>query len=130
MSIKNDLEVLKRELETNHDRNMAAIDHLLARIREPAALVLSVQALKLKHPDKVKMAEEIIRSMTGDFDNFDIRVKLQDAIEKETGEKPYRAVNLIVSQVINKLRHRNPPEIDVVSPGRGSCSGTYKVRHV
>ncbi len=133
MSIKNDLEVLKRELKANHDKNIAVVDRLLARIPESRAPVSLVPALQLKHRDKVKLVEQIIRSTQDNFCIFDIRQKLEKEIEARGGYLSpggTTANRNIVAQVINKLRHRQPPEIEVVQMGRGSRSGTYAARRL
>lgn len=120
----NDLEELKIELEKNHKANMTVIERLLGKMREattrPVALV---QAPQLKEKLS-QIVERIITSFIGDFEIADISRKYTEM----TGRQSSANVRKVISNVINKLRHRKPPEIDVVVGGEGSRSGIYKMR--
>jgi len=122
MNIK-DLENLKQEMVKNHEANIAFIERFLARMRQAPTSAPLLQAVPLKRSEKVAIIERIIKATKTNFMIHNI----DDQFEKETGLKPTRADSKIVSQVINKLRHRKPPELHVVSPGAGSLSGTYHI---
>jgi len=119
----NDLENLKQEMVKNHEANIAFIEQFLARMRQAPTSAPLLQAVPLQRSEKAAIIERIIKTTKTDFTIF----RIDEKFEKETGLKPTRADSKIVSQVINKLRHRKPPELHVLSPGAGSLSGTYRV---
>jgi hypothetical protein len=125
---KADLEKLKAEIEDNHKADMAAIHQLLSIYGEKRQETTRILASSVEaHRPKQRMSqrvEEIIKSYGDNFSISDICLKFA---EKE-GRKASWPVRLAISQVINKLRHRNPPQIDVVQGGKGSRSGIYKIR--
>ena len=117
----NDLEKLKVELEKNHKAYIKAIESHLAKMREAVkATVLPVQLPRFKKPTS-QIVEEIITNSDCKFTISDICLKIRE----QTGKEPSGDVGRIVSQVINKLRQRKPPEIIEVEKGMGSRSGTY-----
>lgn len=126
----NELEILKLEMMRNHAANIKAIDRLLGKMRE-STTTSPLQLVLFKPAVKAEMVEQIIKNTPEEFCIFDIRLKLEKEIEKRGGYLNPSGVTAnrnIVSQVINKLRHRDPPEIEVVEAGRGSRSGIYKRR--
>jgi hypothetical protein len=125
---KSDLEQLKKTIQNNYEADMAAINQLLRiygedRQKTANRLAASVEALRPKKSTS-QIAEEIIKSSTDEFEIGTIYLKLRQA----KGKEPSIHAPRIISQVINKLRQRNPPEIEVVKEGKGSRSGTYKLR--
>lgn len=68
--------------------------------------------------------EAIIRNYVGDFEKSDIAREYT----KETQRVAGQGVRDEIHNVINKLLHRNPPEIIVVKLGQGSRSGVYRFR--
>jgi hypothetical protein len=124
-----ELERLKALLQKNHEAATAAIDQLmlkhnenrLARGHQPA----SVAVVNPPRRRTTEIVEELITSYTRDFTIYDILMQLQAS----TGKPPNSDRGRIVSGVINKLRQRNPPEIEEVEKGRGRRSGTYRYKN-
>ena len=119
--MKTELEKLKKEIETD----LAAVNQLIARCekqREAKPIIAAlIEASSPKKPTS-QIVEDLIKRQRGDFDIPDICFQYT----KETGRPANEHVRLAISQVINKLKHRNLPEIDEVEKGRGSRSGKYK----
>lgn len=120
----NDIEKLKEELDKNNKANIAAVERVLERMREatnrPAA-VIQTPRLGEKMPIII---ERIIKNHGGNFAICDVAHKYKET----TGKWASDTVRKEISNCINKLKHRNPAEIDVVQAGRGSRSGVYKMR--
>jgi hypothetical protein len=121
---KNDLEKLKIEIEKNHRANIAAIERLLGKTRETAPMVTTLVQTDRPKESLSQIVDRIIKNSDDNFSISDICRKFK----AETRRNPSSNIRLLVSQAINKLRHRNPPEIDVVIEGKGSRSGIYKIR--
>jgi hypothetical protein len=124
---REDLERLKAEIERNYKADIAAVDQLLTKFNQTRQdldrkLIESVEASRpRKRPSEIVEAI-LIRSGGEKFDVSSILWKFRE----QTGKPDTRARARIVSQVINKLRQRNPPEIEAVEQGRGSRSGVYR----
>jgi hypothetical protein len=123
---KSDLEKLKKEIENNYKADLAAVNQLLGiygekRRETTDMLASSVEALRPKKSTS-EIVEEIIKGSTNEFDIGTIYLKLRQA----KGKQPSMYAPRIISQVINKLRQRNPPEIVVVKEGKGRRSGIYR----
>jgi hypothetical protein len=108
-------------LENNHKSNMAFIERLIAKIRETAT-----QPFPLTPRHEERMSHVVERAITGFVGNFNI-TSIAHKYTEMTGKKCGEHVRRYISDCINKLRHRNPPEIHVVTEGRGSRSGVYRV---
>jgi hypothetical protein len=67
-------------------------------------------------------AEKMIKAEAGTFTRPSIASQMARKFRRNAD---YRD---IVGGVINKLLHRNPPEIEVVEKGKGSRSGVYRNR--
>lgn len=124
--MKAELEKLKVEIETNYAADIAAIKQLLARYgpeREKTQNKLAA-FIEANTPRKstYQIAEELIKGSTELFNVASIYLKIRQIKGKNLSFEASR----IISQVINKLKHRNPPEILEVEKGRGSRSGKYK----
>jgi hypothetical protein len=120
------LKKLKSEIENNYIADIAAINQLLARdceTRQEISKTLEkfVEASR-PHKRPSQIVEEIIQNESGDFNISSICFKYS----QETGRKANVNIRSLISQAINKLKHRNPPEIIEVEKGRGSRSGTYR----
>jgi len=113
-----DLENLKAEMEKNHKASIDAIERVLAR---GSAAVVQVPRLEERMS---VIIERIITKHVGNFAICDVARKYQEL----TGKRASVNVRKEISNCINKLKHRNPPEIDEVQAGRGSRSGIYKLR--
>lgn len=125
--MKNELEKLKDRIEKNYQADMAAINQLLSaysqeRTQVSKELTAYVEASRPKK-DVALIIEEEIKKLDGDFTTDDVYFKLSAAI----GKTPSISQARRISQVINKLRQRDPAEITVVTAGVGRRSGTYRV---
>ena len=121
----NELEKLKTEMEKNHKANIAAIDHVLLKLHEEAKKPATVVHIPWSGERMSKIVERIIANFVGNFEIYDISCKY----EEETGGRVAGPnVRREISNVINKLKHRKPPEIIVVQPGKGSRSGIYAIK--
>ena len=123
---ENELKQMKKEVEADFKSATAAIDLLIGycgKIRETKAKIAPLVEASRPRKPLSQTVEEIIRRCGGDFDIPDIYFKY----EKETGKKGNENVRRSISQVINKLRHREPAEIIEVKKGEGSRSGVYRV---
>jgi hypothetical protein len=121
----NDLEKLKTELENSHKANMAAVEQLLGKMREtltkPASSI--IQAPRREE----RMSEIVERAITNFAGNFNV-ASISRKYAEITARQASRSVRREISSCINKLKHRNPPEIIEVEKGKGSRSGIYKMR--
>jgi len=119
-----DLENLKAEMEKNHKASIDAIERVLEKMRDAArGSAAVVQVPRLEERMSV-IIERIITKHVGNFAICDVARKYQEL----TGKRASVNVRKEISNCINKLKHRNPPEIDEVQAGRGSRSGIYKLR--
>jgi glutamyl-tRNA reductase len=118
-----DIEKLKATLENNHKANMAAIERFRAKMQEAATRsMLLARAPQLKEKMS-KIVDRIITSWVGNFEIADISRKYTET----TGRQSSANIRREISNCINKLKHRNPPEIIEVKKGEGSRSGIYKM---
>jgi hypothetical protein len=123
MDIK-DLEKLKTKIEENHQSSIATIDRVLEKMREAASRPVAVSQAPRLEERMSRIVERIITNYVGNFEVFDVARKYNEM----TGKTASDHVRKEISNCINKLRHRNPAEIDVVEAGKGSRSGIYKMR--
>src|ERR1017187_2451227 len=120
----NDLEKLKAEMERNHNSSIESTERVLKKIREAANTPASiVQTPRFKERMPV-IVEKIIINYVGNFQISDVARKYRELTGRTTSDN----VRNEISNCINKLKHRNPPEIDVVQAGKGSRSGIYTMR--
>jgi len=124
--MKSELQKLKAEIEDNYKADLAAVNQLLtiySEKRQEASKKLG-RFIDASRPKKraSEIIEELIKNQTGEFSTNTIYFKLRDSLMKN----PTRDHARQISQVINKLRQRNPREIEEVKKGAGSRSGTYK----
>lgn len=113
-------ELLKLREEIKAD--LAAVDQLLSRPARQERLVALAEAHR-PPTSTSEMAEMVIKKLKADFTVPDVCFELRKLGKKIT---PYTSP--IVSQVINRLRQRKPPEVEVVRAGRGRRSGTYRYK--
>jgi hypothetical protein len=123
---KDTLLSLKEEIVKNYAADIAAINQLIdrqspERLETQSKLATAIEAASPKK-STYQIAEELIKISTEPFNVASIYLKLREIKGKYTSHESSR----IISQVINKLKHRNPPEILEVAKGTGSRSGTYK----
>ena len=125
---KEDLEKLKVQIQNDYKADMVAINQLLSRHDENRlARVNQLSTLTVVNHAGRKISdtvEDLIKNSHENFTIYDILLKLQ----AQTGKTPTQNRGRIVSQVINKLRQRNPPEIEEIEKGRGSRSGVYRYK--
>ena len=124
---KENVEKLKAQIQIDYEADMAAVSQLLSRFDEKRhARVKQLAAwTAVNHVGRVSdIVETLIRKTHENFSIYDILKKLQ----AETGKEPTPNRGRIVGQVINKLRQRNPPEIEEIEKGRGSRSGVYRYK--
>jgi hypothetical protein len=117
------LDKLESEIERNRNRGIAAINELRAynkSLSETDSKLLPAASQRRKPTSEI--AEEIIKESKGDFEIATICKEMASRTRREPSYHTPR----IVSQVINKLRQRNPPEVLTVVDGKGSRSGVYK----
>jgi hypothetical protein len=123
--MKTELLKLRAEIQENYKADMDAINQLLAN--DEKRCVTSAKIAKLgdiSHPSKRtdEIIEDLIKSQPGDFTTGDIYLRLREVLRKQPTLDQARQI----SPVINRLRQRNPSEIQEVEKGRGSRSGKYK----
>ena len=121
---KIELEKLKEQIQKDHAAAMTAIDDLLAKFDEcMPAKTSKLAAVVVVRPKKStsEIVEDLITNSAKEFQIYTILLEH----EQRSGKKPTLKFSRIVSQVINKLRQRTPPEIEEVEKGKGSRSGTY-----
>lgn len=127
---KADLEKMKEQIQKDYDADMAAVNQLLTRFDENrcsmANHLAAFAAVNRSGRTTYDIVEDLIRSSSEKFTIYDILLKLK----VQTGKVPTQNRARIVSQVINKLRQRKPPEIEEVEKGRGSRSGTYQYKNI
>jgi hypothetical protein len=125
---KEDLERLKAQIQNDYEADMAAIKQLLSRHDENRRArvdqLISLTASNHVGKNISDIVEDLIKNSHEKFTIYDILLKLQ----AQTGKAPTQNRGRIVSQVINKLRQRNPPEIEEIEKGRGSRSGIYRYK--
>jgi hypothetical protein len=122
--MKIELEKLKQEIEANYKSDIAAVNQLLQRLPAKQAVekrIASMVAVNVPRVSTSQIVEELIKGATAEFDISTVQLWLF----QRTGRRS-DLTRRIISQVINKLRQRNPPEIVEVVKGAGSRSGKYK----
>ncbi|HVU06934.1 MAG TPA: hypothetical protein VHG89_00155 [Verrucomicrobiae bacterium] len=125
---REDLEKLKAYIQSGYEADIAAVNQLLSRFDENRQARVEQLAAwtAMNRPRRTvsDIVEDLIRKTQKNFRIYDILRKLQT----ETGKEPTPIRGRIVGQVINKLRQRNPPEIEEIEKGRGSRSGVYRYK--
>ncbi len=125
---KEDLEKLKAQIQNDYEADMAAIKQLLSRHDDNRGArgdqLIALTAVNRVGGKIYDIVEDLVKHSHEKFTIYDILLKLQ----AQTGKAPTQDRGRIVSQVINKLRHRNPPEIEEIEKGRGSRSGIYQYK--
>lgn len=122
---REDLEKMKAEINVDCTAAIGAVERLLAYERDMRERERKLSTLLEQTRPPLRLSaqiEDIIRNFPSDFEIYDILLKLQE----QTGKPPSGNRSRMVSNVINKLRQRRPPEIVVVQSGKGSRSGTYQ----
>jgi hypothetical protein len=122
--MKVELGKLKLEIEQNYSADIAAVNQLLKSCAARQEIVKKITSFaRASNPQRSssQIIEELIRKTDGEFDISTIEDGVQ-ALGRGT-----RHTRRIISQVINMLRQRNPPEIVVVpgKEGKGRRGGTY-----
>lgn len=109
-----------RRVRKEIEADLAAVDRLLDRAERAKTIGVLIEE---SHPRKSlsQMAEEIIQSIGKEFTVQDICFEIGKCRRKRSAYD-----SQIVSGIINKLRQRTPPEIEVVEVGRGCRSGVYR----
>jgi hypothetical protein len=110
---------LKAEIEAD----LAAVNRLLSKTEREKQVAAAIEA-HLPRKSGYQVAEDIIKNFKGEFSVPTIYFE----IRRQTGKVRGAHTSAIISQVINKLRHRNPPEIEIVVDGKGSRSGVYRYK--
>jgi len=125
--MKSALEKLKDEIEHNYNADIAAVNQLLgiySKERETTTKTLAGFVEASRPVRRVsQIVEEMIKRQAGNFSIPTICFQYR----QETGKGASENVRALISQAINKLKHRNPPEIIEVEKGMGSRSGVYRL---
>ena len=124
VNMKAELEKLRLEIEQNYKADIRAVEQLLKDCPARQEIEKKIAAFaRASNPQRSssQIIEELILKTRGEFDISTIEHGVQ-ALGRRTIH-----TRRIISQVINMLRQRNPPEIVVVSgkEGRGRRGGTY-----
>jgi hypothetical protein len=117
---KETLDKLESEIKHNFEAGIAAIERLRAyesTQRDISFKLAPASRLSRRPIDEV--VEEIIKGTKDEFGIWDIFQKIPADRKVHDGRT--------ISQVINRMRQRKPTEIVVVSAGKGSKSGIYKL---